>query len=71
MGSGCIVPHILTLAPDGAECSASCPTHFTHRLRAPGTHWIGGWMGSRVGMDVVAKCSLTVLMGVETQSSSP
>jgi hypothetical protein len=23
--------------------------------RAPGTHWIGGWVGLRAGVDVVAK----------------
>jgi len=25
------------------------------RGRSPGTHWIGGWVESRVGLDVVAK----------------
>jgi len=43
----------LTSALDGGEWSASCPGHFTHRERAPGTHWIGGWVGPRVGLDTV------------------
>jgi hypothetical protein len=33
--------------------TASCPSHFTPRERAPGTHWIGGWMGSRASLDAV------------------
>jgi hypothetical protein len=35
----------LTLALDGGEWSASRPGRFTPRERAPGTHWIGGWVG--------------------------
>jgi len=27
--------------------SASLPGRFTPRERAPGTHWLGGWMGLR------------------------
>jgi hypothetical protein len=37
--------HSLTSALDGFEWSASCPSHFTPRERAPDTHWIGGWVG--------------------------
>jgi len=36
--------HSLTSALDGSEWSASCPSHFTPRVRAPGTCWIGGWV---------------------------
>jgi hypothetical protein len=44
----------LTSALDGGEWSASRPTcRFTPRERAPGTHWIGGWVGYRVGLDTV------------------
>jgi hypothetical protein len=31
------------------------PNHFTSRERAPGTHWIGGWVGPRAVLDAVAK----------------
>jgi hypothetical protein len=32
------------------------PGRFTPSERAPGTtHWIGGWMGLRTGMDTVSK----------------
>jgi hypothetical protein len=45
----------LTLALDGGEWSASHPGCFTPRERDPGTNWIGGWLGPRVGLDMVVK----------------
>jgi hypothetical protein len=45
----------LTSALDGSEWSASCPSHFTRRDRATGTHWIGGWISPRAGLDIVVK----------------
>jgi hypothetical protein len=42
-------------ALDRGEWSASRPCHFTPGERAPGTHWIGGWVGPRVGLDAVEK----------------
>jgi hypothetical protein len=39
--------HYLMSALYGGEWSASRPGRFTPRERAPGTHWIGGWVGSR------------------------
>jgi hypothetical protein len=39
--------HSLTSALDGGEWAASCPGHFTPREKAPGTHWIGGWVDPR------------------------
>jgi len=41
----------LTLVLDEGEWSASRPGRFTRRERAPGTHWLGGWVGSRAGLD--------------------
>jgi hypothetical protein len=41
--------HSLTSALDGDEWSVSRP-----RERAPGTHWIGGWMGPSAGPDMVS-----------------
>jgi len=35
--------------------SASRPSRFTTGERAPGTHWIRGWVVSRTGLDAVAK----------------
>jgi hypothetical protein len=37
----------LTSALYGGEWLASRPGRFTPRERAPGTHWIGGWVGPR------------------------
>jgi hypothetical protein len=45
----------LTSAVDGGEWSASRPGCFTPRERAPGTHWIGGWVGSSAGLDAVKR----------------
>jgi hypothetical protein len=45
--------HSLTSALGGGEWSASRPGRFTPRERAPGTHWIGGWMGPRAVVDAL------------------
>jgi len=45
----------LTLAFDGREFSASCPSCFTPGERAPGTHWIEGWVCLTAVLDAVAK----------------
>jgi hypothetical protein len=43
----------VTSALQGGEWSASRPGRFTSRERAPGTHWIGGWVGPRDSLDTV------------------
>jgi hypothetical protein len=45
----------LTSTLDGGEWSASRTGRFTLRERAPGTHWIGGWVGPRNSLDTVSK----------------
>jgi len=45
----------LTSALDGGECQVSRPGRFTPTERAPGTLWIGGWVGPRVILDAVVK----------------
>jgi hypothetical protein len=47
--------HSLTLALDGGERSASCLGLFTPRERAPGIHWIGGWVGPRTSLDMLKR----------------
>jgi hypothetical protein len=47
--------HSLTSVLDGGEWSASRPGRFTPRERAPGTHWIGFWVGPRAVLDAVVK----------------
>jgi hypothetical protein len=39
----------------GGEWSASRLGRFTPGDRAPGTHWIGGWVGPRRGLDDVER----------------
>jgi hypothetical protein len=47
--------HSLTSALEGGEWSASRPSRFTPRERAPGAHWIGGFVGSRAVQNAVVK----------------
>jgi hypothetical protein len=49
-GSGDIAPPFLTLALDGGEWLASRPWE-----TAPGTHFIGGLVGPRAGLDIMEK----------------
>jgi len=50
-----ISTYSLTSALDGGEWSASRPGRFTPREKAPGTRWIGGWVGPRAILDTVVK----------------
>jgi hypothetical protein len=45
----------LTSALDGSEWSASRIGRFTPGKEAPGTQWLGGWVGPRAGLDAVTK----------------
>jgi hypothetical protein len=47
--------HSLTSALDGGEWSASRPGRFLSPGKdpLPSTHWLGGWVGSRAGLDAV------------------
>jgi hypothetical protein len=49
----------------GSEFSASRPCHFTPVERAPGTHWLGGCMGPRAGLDNVKKRKFLTLLKLE------
>jgi hypothetical protein len=55
MGNGGRAPQFLTSALDGGEWSASRPCRFTPAETVPTTHWIGGWVDPRGGMDTVDK----------------
>jgi hypothetical protein len=47
--------HSLISALDAGEWSASRLGRFTPREKAPGTHWIGGWVGSRAVLNALVK----------------
>jgi hypothetical protein len=46
----------------GSGGIASRPGRFTPRERAPGTHWIGGWVGSRAVLDAVVKRKISAFI---------
>jgi hypothetical protein len=50
----------LTWALVGGEWSNSRPGRFI-----PGTHWIGGWVGPRAGLDDMEKRKFLTLPGLE------
>jgi hypothetical protein len=56
---------LLTSALVGGEWSASRPCRFTPGERTLGTHWIGGWVGPRAGLDDVVKRKFLTLPGLE------
>jgi hypothetical protein len=58
---------VLTSALVGGEWSASCPCCFTPGERAPGTHWTGGWVDPRAGLDDMVKRKFLTLPGLELQ----
>jgi hypothetical protein len=51
----------------GGEQSASHPCCFTSRERAPCSHWIGGWVNPRAGLDEVQKRKFLTLPGLKLQ----
>jgi hypothetical protein len=58
----------------GSEWSDSSTGRFISGVRAPGAHWIGGWVDPRAVLDTVAKrkeIPLLHLPGIEPQPSSP
>jgi hypothetical protein len=58
----------LTSALVRGEWSASCPGHFTPEERAPGTHWIGGWVGPRTSLDDIQNRKFLTLLGLKHQT---
>jgi hypothetical protein len=56
----------LTLALYGGKWSASRPGRFTPGERVPGTHWIGGGVGPRAGLDAVARRKLPATARIRT-----
>jgi hypothetical protein len=49
------VHNFLDLGTSRNEWSASRPGRYTPRERAHGTHWIGGWVDLRAGLDEMEK----------------
>jgi hypothetical protein len=65
-----VLIHIfLTWALVVVEWSASHPGRFIPREVVPGTHWIGGWMCPRSGLDYVEKRKFLTLPGLKLDPS--
>jgi hypothetical protein len=43
---------------------------FTPGERAPGIHWIGGWVGPRTGLDDVERRKISPVVGLEYDPSA-
>jgi hypothetical protein len=54
----------------GGEWSVSRPGRFTPWERAPGTHWIGGWVDPRGDLDDMEDRKLFTLLGLELRTLS-
>jgi hypothetical protein len=48
---------VSTSALGGGEWSPSHPSRFIPKEKAPGIHWIKGWMNLSSGLDILAKRS--------------
>jgi hypothetical protein len=63
--SVCRDPQFLDLGTSCNKWSALHPDRFTPGERAPVTHWIGGWVGPRTGLDDLEKRKFLTLPGLE------
>jgi hypothetical protein len=57
-------------ALDEGEWSASRYDRFYPQGTPPSTHWAGGWMGFRSGLDTEARENYLHLPGIEARSTS-
>jgi hypothetical protein len=64
-GVDVLIHVFLTSALVGDERLVSRRGSFTPGERAPGTHWTGGWVGPRTGLDDVEKRKFLPLSGLE------
>jgi hypothetical protein len=60
----------LTSAVVGEEWSVSRPGRFIPGERAPGTHWLGGWVSPIGGLDAAEKRKFLTLPGLELGPAS-
>jgi len=60
----------LTSALDGGKCTFT-PGCFTSGKRAPGTHWMGGWVSPRAGEDTAMAKNISSSAGNRTPVVQP
>jgi hypothetical protein len=67
-GSGCIDPHFLDLGTSWRWVVSFTPRPLYPRGKSHSTHWIGGWVGPRAGLDDVEKRKFLTLSGRQLRS---
>jgi hypothetical protein len=55
----------------GSDWSASRHGRFTRGVRAPGTHWIGDWVGPSTGLNAVRGEKVAISPGNRTTVVHP
>jgi hypothetical protein len=63
--------HFYTSAVDGGGWSGSRPCRFTPGERAPGTHWIRGWVSPGAGVDVAKRSKSLPFSRLESNPDHP
>jgi hypothetical protein len=72
LGSGDIAPHILDLGTKWRWVVSFTPPPLYPQGKGPGTHWIGGWVGSRAVLNAVVKRKIpSQYRGSNDRSSRP
>jgi hypothetical protein len=66
---GGVYIHIFLTSALAGEWLASRLCLSTPGERAPGTHWIGGWVGPRTGLDDVEKRKFLTFPGLLTPTN--
>jgi hypothetical protein len=64
-GSGGIDPHFLDLGTSWRLVVSFTPRPLYPGERASGTHWIGGWVDRKAGLDDTEKGKFLTLPGLE------
>jgi hypothetical protein len=63
-GDGCINPHFLDLGITWRLVVSFTPLPLYPGKRSPRTHWIGGWVDLRAGLDNVEEKKFLTLPGL-------
>jgi len=71
LGVGVELHTFLSSVLDGGEWLASRHGRLISESRAPGTHWIGDWVGPRSGLDAVVKNPINFPAGNSTPAVQP
>jgi hypothetical protein len=62
-----LIEVFVTSALIGGDWSPSRMGRFNSEEKTPSTHWKGGWVSPRTGLDDVERCEILPLPGLELQ----